>query len=696
MSIFKPSKVMVIREAITKVVQILTQKGLTVIQQGTEARVEYNARTLIPERVYLPMIPDNATDEFLAAVQGFLDHEVGHVLFTDPAELARARKLGLSQLHAPIEDVMIERQMGGTLVGTRGNLRAAAEFYLKEFVTPKLFAAVRSGDVADEFSVLYPSIIRALGGQLIFQDFLKDNGSLFAQNVMALLEPLRARMESVSTSEEAVNISEEVRKLLQMEREQPDDTQSQGEAGNSTEPQKGGDQQKESENDGGDSSDGSSGPGEAGDSGGEGSGDPQSGEAGDQGADAQGEGEGQAAEGVSDAGQDEEQAGAQNGEGGEGGSSSPQEVTDEVHEAKGGKGFNDAKAGGSQSTSSVPDTTFMGGLSWAEIEAAIKSMQDFDSSVSSVMSKVAAKELARAKYVPFTTDKDVIEPLRVSEGARAGAIASCEKSIEEPVMAMVNPMAKNLERAIAARSAAIMVGGKRKGRLHGASLHRGAIGDDRIFRTKEESNTKDVAVSLVVDASGSMKGKKILTAAQAAFALSAVLERLRIKHEVISFTTGGALMSSGQMSAATAAGISYSRTCQIVMPIIKEFHEPLNSNVRARFGAMPQSIHMMSNIDGESLEYAARRLMAQKASRHVMIVLSDGRPAGATMNGASSLSTDLRDRVKRLSQAGIDIVGIGIQSSDVRSFYPKNVTISNVEELPGVVMGRLREMLVPT
>ncbi|MFH4376904.1 cobalamin biosynthesis protein CobT, partial [Acinetobacter baumannii] len=93
-------------------------------------------------------------------------------------------------------------------------------------------------------------------------------------------------------------------------------------------------------------------------------------------------------------------------------------------------------------------------------------------------------------------------------------------------------------RAIQARSKSVWENGLKQGKLNSSSLARlASTGDCRIFRKRVESKTKDVAVSLVVDMSGSMCGSKIHTAAAASYALSNVLDRLKIPHEVICFTT---------------------------------------------------------------------------------------------------------------------------------------------------------------
>lgn len=97
---------------------------------------------------------------------------------------------------------------------------------------------------------------------------------------------------------------------------------------------------------------------------------------------------------------------------------------------------------------------------------------------------------------------------------------------------MVGPLQKDLQRAISARSASVYTGGHKSGRLHGASLSRILTGRDDVFRQKQVNKTKDVAVSLLVDASGSMSSyDKITIAGYTAYALASVLDNLGIPSE---------------------------------------------------------------------------------------------------------------------------------------------------------------------
>ena len=101
---------------------------------------------------------------------------------------------------------------------------------------------------------------------------------------------------------------------------------------------------------------------------------------------------------------------------------------------------------------------------------------------------------------------------------------------------------------------------------------------------------------------------------------------------------------------------------------------------------------MRNNVDGESVEIAARRLLSRKENGKVMIVLSDGYPAASGDSG--KLNDHLKEVVKESMCAGINVVGIGIQSDSVKSFYPKSVVINDVDELPKTVIQELRHLLI--
>jgi cobalamin biosynthesis protein CobT len=315
----------------------------------------------------------------------------------------------------------------------------------------------------------------------------------------------------------------------------------------------------------------------------------------------------------------------------------------------------------------------------------------FDKEMSTLITGDAAAAAKHSEYLIYTKDDDVIENLVVGSDYKDSMFTELADDVEH----MVAPLQKDLERAIIARSRSLLTPGHRSGRLHSAGLAKLITGDDRVFRRKHETTTKDVAVELVIDASGSMGGSKIHLAAAAAYALSSVLDRLKISNEVICFTTGPAMSTPAKLEAEVRKiGRGFTRTESLYMPIIKGFGERIGTETKRRFGWLPNSRILRNNIDGECVEVAARRLMARKESGKIMIVLSDGHPACAGDSGR--VAKHLKSVVKDLERAGANVIGIGIQSDAVKQFYSKAIVLNNADELPVRVMTELRHLLLPT
>ena len=383
--------------------------------------------------------------------------------------------------------------------------------------------------------------------------------------------------------------------------------------------------------------------------------------------DDEGEGEGEEEGGMGLAGR---AGGEDEGEGDEDG-----EGDDDGGGAKGGGGAKEIK---NQNSS----------MSLEELDK--ENANDYDKELSALITGDTAATAKHAEYLVYTRDNDVIENLHVGSGYKHSMF---KDDIEGKTEHMVGPLQKDLERAISARSLASWENGRRSGKLHSANLARLATNDGRVFRKKHETRSKDVAVSLVIDMSGSMHGSKILLATQAAYALASVLERLRISHEVICFTTGKPVADESLIHAEEAKmGRRYTRNETLYMPILKNYGERFGVDVRSRFGWLPNTSTMRNNVDGESVEIAARRLLARKENGKVMIVLSDGYPAASGNSG--KLNDHLKEVVKESMRAGINVVGIGIQSYSVKEFYPKAVVINDVDELPKTVIQELRHLLI--
>ncbi|WP_194273902.1 hypothetical protein [Variovorax paradoxus] len=214
--------IQVIRDSIGKIVSMLTSRAIKVTQRGVKAYVAYDPKTGKIKVVNVPYLPDDATPEFIAAVQGFLDHEVGHVLFTDQKVVIAASKLGakVANLANIVEDVFIERKMTEAFQGSSHNLEQVRKFYLERICGKGITDALAAGDQKKAEGYAFVAAFRAWAGQTSAQDFIKQ------PHVAPLVEPLKAKLGDdilrkltrVSSSQECLDLALEVKKALTLRR----------------------------------------------------------------------------------------------------------------------------------------------------------------------------------------------------------------------------------------------------------------------------------------------------------------------------------------------------------------------------------------------------------------------------------------------------------------------------------------------
>lgn len=658
-------RVAILRDSVVKITQMLSGKGIEVTQRGMSAYVsaDVNGRPLV---VNLPYLPDNATEDLCLAIQGFLDHEVAHILFSDFTLISTAAKEGIQSFLNILEDARIEKCMAQRFTGSGNNLSVVGDFFLDKYTTPMMKEATLSGDKNAIIGVLLVPLLRGMSGQFIFKNYMKDKMDA-VDDIHSKIADLAPAMEQLASTAECLEMARQIKKRLST----PTPPESQPEAskkkGGKTEKK----EEKKAEEKGKNKSDEKE-EGEAPADEKKDKGEPAKEKDKEEGADTAGEGEKK----TEDEGGGEESDGSGD---------------EEEGESYGESEYGDGEGDGDHEDKTAPlEITVKLGDDAAMLDAIDKeNVNGFDEKMSVLISDAASKAAKSASYLVYTKEKDIVEPLKVGRGYEPTMFTRMADKVDH----MVGPLQKDLERAVAARSLASWEPGKRSGRLHAANLSRLAIGDPRVFRKRHEATSKDVAVSLVVDASGSMQGSKIHLATQAAYALSSVLERIGIKHEVICFTTGEPAIDTRTMrEEESKMGRRFSRIESLYMPILKGFNERSLSNVRERFGWLPNSSILANNVDGECIEIAARRLLGRTEVGKVMIVLSDGSPNAHGQH--SDLDVHLRQVVKNVTAQGIKIVGIGIQSNSVKSYYPKHVVINNVDELPTRVIKELRSALV--
>lgn len=738
------NKVAILRAKVDRIVKMLCERNIEVTQRGADAFVQYDKRTHLPVRVNIPYLPDDASNELLFAIEGFVDHEVGHILFSDPKAIAEARRRGLQGTHNVFEDCFVERRMSERFPGSGHNIAQVGKFHFEKIALPNIKKAEAAGDTETMIGWLIPPLARAAAGQPMFVDVVKGYKEVLGP-VYDIMMGLSDDLKNAATSWDALEVARKYRKALNdlkpkeppppppegpkekskdgkagpssekdeepppsEDREpgegepkepgdsgEPDETSETTEAGPEEEPkpkdeaspegEPKDDEPKDPESEEGGSKDKGE-PEDEGEPKDEGSPEEDGSESDtesekDKARDGEDKSEGEDTE--SGIGTDGDKSDTEGGEEGR--------ASDEMGEEGG-----DVAPGDSTSAPGEEDELDDGPeLSKEEFESlmrAVDNVKDFDDELAKKIGEDALEALKDTKYRIWSTDFDKIEPFDAGELDEA-----LMKELRDEVDHMIGPMQKDLERAVAARSLSVMTAGHRSGRLHNAALAKLTMfGDERAFRRKQVATTKDVAVELVVDLSGSMSGSgKVDLAIQAAYGLSSVLDRLKIAHEVIGFTTESNLSSlSPEFDIARKKMNGFARAQSLYMPIIKGFDDRITPQTINRFACVPGMVRLRENVDGECIRIAAQRLLCRRETRKVMMVLSDGQPACPNDFGPDVLSRDLRAATKEIEAAGVDLVGIGILTDAPKKFYKKHVLINNVKDLPSTVMSELKRLLM--
>jgi cobalamin biosynthesis protein CobT len=325
-------------------------------------------------------------------------------------------------------------------------------------------------------------------------------------------------------------------------------------------------------------------------------------------------------------------------------------------------------------------------------------MPDMDELFSDTIRGLVEQDV-RGQFNVFSRDRDGLVEVEVPDGTTTEAI-------DQAVQKAVGPLMKDLRRLIAARSQVRRIPGKRSGRLHAPSLHRVKLGDDRVFSRKEESPSLNTAITLLIDCSGSMGGSRLRLAIETAYALGKVLDKLNISFECIGFTDGNAGMSPEETqewyeeAEKAAHQHPLGRVQPLEMPKFKSFDERWNIPTQKRFAAnfQTRTISMGMTPEGCGLEFAAKRLIARKEDRKILICMTDGAPGCHDMNYSNEAEcsdlTHSKRMVKSIEAAGIDLVGIGIQHHGPTGYYSNSMVIQSIDEMPKLLMGVLKKFIV--
>ncbi|SFE28915.1 cobaltochelatase CobT subunit [Sulfitobacter brevis] len=264
----------------------------------------------------------------------------------------------------------------------------------------------------------------------------------------------------------------------------------------------------------------------------------------------------------------------------------------------------------------------------------------------------------------------------------------------EPLKGAVSRLANKLQRRLQAQQNRSWEFDLEEGTLDAGRLARVVASPTTplSFKVEKDTEFRDTCVTLLLDNSGSMRGRPISIAAICADVLARTLERCNVKVEILGFTTRA--WKGGQAREAwlnDGRPVQPGRLNDLRHIIYKSADAPWR-RTRENLGLMMKEGLLKENIDGEALEWAHRRMMARNEARKILMVISDGAPVDdstLSVNPANYLEKHLRDVIAMVERRkAVELLAIGI-GHDVTRYYDRAVTITDVDQLAGAMTEQL-------
>ena len=267
----------------------------------------------------------------------------------------------------------------------------------------------------------------------------------------------------------------------------------------------------------------------------------------------------------------------------------------------------------------------------------------------------------------------------------------------EPLQGAVSRLANKLQRRLQAQQSRSWEFDREEGILDVARLARVVANPTTplSFKVEKDMEFRDTCVTLLLDNSGSMRGRPISIAAICADVLARTLERCDVKVEILGFTTrawkGG---MSREKWLADGRPAQPGRLNDLRHIVYKSADAPWR-RTRENLGLMMKEGLLKENIDGEALEWAHGRMLRRPEARKVLMVISDGAPVDdstLSVNAANYLEKHLRDVIAMVEKRkAVELIAIGI-GHDVTRYYGRAVTITDVEQLAGAMTEQLASL----
>ena len=302
------------------------------------------------------------------------------------------------------------------------------------------------------------------------------------------------------------------------------------------------------------------------------------------------------------------------------------------------------------------------------------------------------------EYKVFTRDFD--EEVNAEEMASTEELQRLRRHLDQlmgPSKSTVSKLAHRLQRFLMAQQNRSWEFNKEEGMLDTSKLHK--IITDPVtpltYKIEKDIEFRDTVVSILVDSSGSMRGRSMTVAAICADIISTTLERCNVKTEVLGFTTKQWKGGESRKRWVEEGKPENPGRLNDVRHIIFKSADNSWRRGQKNFGLMLREGLLKENIDGEALIWAHDRLIRRPEQRRILMVISDGAPVDdstLSTNPNNYLDIHLRQVIHSIeTQSPVNLIAIGI-GHDVTRYYQKAVTIHRAEELGGVMLEQLTDL----
>jgi len=302
---------------------------------------------------------------------------------------------------------------------------------------------------------------------------------------------------------------------------------------------------------------------------------------------------------------------------------------------------------------------------------------------------------AKFDYTAFTTKFDeVVEATELCDDEELGRLRQYLDQQLVHLQGAITKLANRLQRRLMAQQSRSWDFDQEEGILDAARLARVVINPAHSlsYKIEREADFRDTVVTLLIDNSGSMRGRPISIAAICGDILARTLERCAVKVEILGFTTR-AWKGGASREAWLAAGRppAPGRLNDLRHVVYKRADEPWR-RARKNLGLMMREGLLKENIDGEALLWAHQRLVNRPEDRRILMVISDGAPVDdstLSVNSGSYLERHLRQVIGWIEgKSPVELIAIGI-GHDVTRYYSRAVTIMDAEQLGGTMVEQL-------